>query len=104
MLEAEKILIYPDEDIRPLMPAFLEGLGRGMAALAEALERGDWERILALAHLFKGQGGSFGCDEVTRLGGLLDEAGRERRLGSARLLARELDEYVSRLELAPERR
>lgn len=104
MLGAEKIVFYPEEDLRPLVPGYLGGLRRDMAVVGEALERGDWPRVLDVAHNLKGLGGSFGCDEVTRMAGLLEEAGRAGLLDSARGLARELADHVSRLEAAPERR
>lgn len=103
VLGTEKIVFYPEEDLRLLVPDYLGGLRRDMAVVGEALERGDWQRVLDVAHIIKGLGGSFGCDEVTRLAGLLEDAGRARRLDSARGLARELADHVSRLEAAPER-
>jgi HPt (histidine-containing phosphotransfer) domain-containing protein len=99
---SERIVLQPDEDLRPLVPEYLAGLRRDMAVLAAALERGDWEKVRGLAHIFKGLGGSFGCDEVTRLGGLLEEAAKAGRSDPARGLVRELEDCVSRIELAPE--
>ncbi|OGS36774.1 MAG: hypothetical protein A2506_01650 [Elusimicrobia bacterium RIFOXYD12_FULL_66_9] len=85
-----------------MLPEYLAGLRRDTAAAEEALARGDWEKVRDLAHVFKGLGGSFGCDEVTRLGGLLEAAAKAGRADPARGLMGELADYVSRIELAPE--
>jgi HPt (histidine-containing phosphotransfer) domain-containing protein len=101
MPQTEKIIIHPDEEVLHLLPRFLENLRKELAAVVQAVERQDWDRVRGIGHILKGSGSSFGCDEVTRLGALLEEAGRACRTDLALSLEQELTDYVSRVEVAP---
>ena len=49
----------------------------------------------------KGTGASFDCGEITRLGGLLEEAAKSGDAAAARDRVRELAAYILRIEVSP---
>lgn len=101
MAAAEKILIQPEEDIRPLVAGYLANVSRDLEAVDCALEAGDLGKARTVGHMMKGTGASFGCDDITRLGGLLEEAAKSGDVEGVRDRARELASYVLRVEVAP---
>jgi len=48
-----------------------------ISGLQQALEERDLETVQQLGHKIKGTGGSFGFDNVTIMGGMLEAAAKE---------------------------
>ncbi|MGH7815024.1 MAG: PAS domain S-box protein [Candidatus Binataceae bacterium] len=84
-----------EEELRDLIPGFLQSKRADVAAVAAALESGDYALASAVAHQLKGEGGSYGFPAVTDMGRELEEAAagsdRERALELAHELARYLE-------------
>lgn len=57
--------LWGDEDFRPLVESFIEGLSGYRAKLASALDDKDWAELQSLSHQLKGSGGSFGFPSVS---------------------------------------
>ncbi|HBL18769.1 MAG: hypothetical protein A2X36_13635 [Elusimicrobia bacterium GWA2_69_24] len=98
---AEKVLIQPDPEIRHLVDGYLENVRRDLGAVGRGLEAGDLQKARSVGHILKGTGASFDCGEITRLGGLLEEAAKSGDVAAARDRVQELAAYVLRIEVAP---
>ena len=64
-------------ELQPLMPRFLEGRRKDLAALQDALLARDFERVRQIAHGLKGVGGGYGFPALTQWGGELELQARE---------------------------
>ncbi|MBI2469297.1 MAG: response regulator, partial [Candidatus Rokubacteria bacterium] len=98
----ERIRIRVDRELEAVIPEFLENRRQDVRSLREALERGDFETIRLLGHRMKGSGAGYGCEAITQIGELLDQAGRNRAAEEVRKGIAELDAYLGRLEIAYE--
>jgi len=88
----------PDE-LRALVPGFLQRVHADIATLRRALVCGQFEEITRLGHMLKGSGGSYGFDEITAIGARLERlAAAQDHAG----IAREIDalaQYLSQVRM-----
>lgn len=96
---SKTIVVCVDADIEDLMPIFLEGRREDVKALVEALEKGDYDTVLALGHNMKGAGGGYGFDFITELGQDLEQSAREQNAEKVGRLVKELSSYLERVEV-----
>ncbi len=59
-----------------LAALFIDDVAEQMEALSSAFERRDYPRIAGIAHRVKGSSGNLGAEELQRLCGFLEQAGR----------------------------
>jgi len=57
-----------------LVPGFLAGRRRDIVAIADALERSDYESVRILGHNMKGSGAGYGFNRITEIGASLEQA------------------------------
>jgi len=88
-----------DADISDLIPGFLERKRIDARSVAEALDRGDFEAVARIAHRLKGEGGSYGFNEISKVGAALEIASKAGQLEVARGLARELAAYLESVQV-----
>jgi CheY-like chemotaxis protein len=94
------IVITPDADIRPIVPAFLSARRDDVLALSRALAVRDYALIQRVGHRLKGSGRSYGFDGLTEIGGALERAAM---MYKARDVERQIDtlsDYLARVEVA----
>jgi len=87
--------IEPDEDIAPLVPAFLERRREDLQTMYDALEAGDYASIRTIAHRMKGTGRSYGLDAVSEIGGRLESAAAARHADAVLEELEALSDYLS---------
>lgn len=98
MISARPSVRVSDE-LRELIPRFLAHRRRELDELRAALACSDGDTVRRLGHGLKGVGGGYGFDEITRIGGDLERAGREGRMSVATALVEELAEYLDTVEI-----
>ncbi len=69
------------EEVRTLLPAYIENRRRDVAALLEAIAVNDFAGVQRLGHNMKGTGRSFGLPEITRIGTLIEQAAECQNVG-----------------------
>ena len=72
------------------IPAYLDSRTADLEALHRALAENDLSRIQDLAHKMKGTGCSYGFDEITEIGALLEAAAKAQNTA-------EIDRWISSL-------
>ncbi len=95
---AGAIPVPADPRIADLVTTFLSGARRDIAQAGRAIEQREFEYVRVVGHALKGSGISFGFDEVTRLGGMLEHAARNRDPDSARRLCDRIADYLERVQ------
>lgn len=93
------IVVTPDAEIRPIVPAFLSARRDDVLALARALAEGDYALIQRVGHRLKGSGRSYGFDGITEIGGALEHAAKVHEAGDIERQIDTLSDYLARVEV-----
>lgn len=72
--EGERTVVRIDRDFAPMIPRFMGNRRRELAAMREAVAKGDYETVRKLAHDIKGAGGSYGFDALSAMAAELEQA------------------------------
>jgi HPt (histidine-containing phosphotransfer) domain-containing protein len=96
---SDKVIVEVDEDLSDLIPDFMTHKREDVAAVLDAVTRRDYAKISSIAHRIKGEGGSYGFDAITETGRSLEHAVATRDDGAVATLARQLLNYLDRLEI-----
>jgi PAS domain S-box-containing protein len=95
----DKTVVYIDPDIEELIPEFLDNIGKNTEEIKELLVREDMEAIRVIGHSMKGSGGSYGFDEITRIGKAIEDAAKAGNRDNIERLNEELVEYLSKVKV-----
>lgn len=98
----ERITVRADEELRDLIPGYLDRRREDVALIGEALAREDFESIRSLGHKMKGTGGGYGFPEITEIGGALEEAAKGKRGEDIRRQAEDLQFYLDHIDIVYE--
>ncbi len=85
------------EDLAALLPQFFANRRNDVHTMREALERGDYDVVVTLAHNMRGTGTSFGFPELSAIGDELEIAAREKRSDACHALVARLADTVTRI-------
>lgn len=99
MPEPKRTVVEIDADLSDLTPGFLEHKHADARLLLAAIERGDLIAVAELAHRIKGEGGSYGFDEMTEIGAAMEAAGLAGDDAGARREIARLAEYLATVEV-----
>jgi PAS domain S-box-containing protein len=91
--------IQVDADLRDLVPDFLAHKRDNAGTIRDAIEQADYKTISQIGHKMKGEGGSYGFDEVTAMGAVLEQAAQDRDLATARLTLDEFTAYLDSIDV-----
>jgi HPt (histidine-containing phosphotransfer) domain-containing protein len=94
-----KIIVKVDEDIEDLIPEYLDMTKEDVASLKAALESGDYEALRIKGHTLKGSGGGYGFDEISVIGGKIEEYAKTKAHAEIVKLTAELESYLDRVEV-----
>jgi HPt (histidine-containing phosphotransfer) domain-containing protein len=95
----EKIVIHADDDIKELIPGFIENRHRDVKTIIYALEYGDYETIMLLGHSMRGSGRGYGFNEITNIGKFIEMAAKEKNSEDIKRWLGELSSYLDRVEI-----
>lgn len=99
MGNGERIIITVDADLKELIPGFLQSKHDDMAAVAAALEGGDWAAIYIIGHSMKGSGGGYGFDEITNIGAIIETAAKAKDAAAVKAAVNRLTDFLGRVEV-----
>ncbi len=95
----KKHTVVVDAELADIMPRYLEIRHSELVQIQEAFAHGDAEQVAFLGHRLKGSGGSYGLDELSRLGKLFEDAGKAGDMNEAAGLIESLADYLNNLEI-----
>lgn len=99
MKQGKRTIVEIDADLRDLAPAFIDRKRVDAERLRCAVEEANFAEIAAIAHKIKGEGGSYGFDELTRIGAALETAALSGGAKEARREISRLAEYLNSVEI-----
>ena len=79
----DRTTVHAAPAFRPLVMAFIDDTRRDVAALRDALERGDAGTVRETGHSLKGAGGGYGMVAVTEFGAAMQRAAEAGDLAAA---------------------
>ena len=68
------ITVEVDSEVQSIVPEFLENRKKDCLLISRLLEMDSFGEIRSLGHRMKGAGGSYGFDEISRIGEVIEEA------------------------------
>lgn len=93
----ETITVEVDSELQSIVPEFLENRKNDCLLIVSLLEKNALTEIRTLGHRMKGAGGSYGFDDISEIGEIIEEAalaGDNNIVNSAVL---RLEEYLERV-------
>ncbi|HAS90041.1 MAG TPA: Hpt domain-containing protein [Desulfovibrio sp.] len=96
---SEKILVQVDEDLEAIMGRYLEIRQKELTELEEAVAQENFETIRLLGHRLKGTGSSYGLDELTRLGTLIEDKAMEQDMSGVPDYTAEIKHFLTYLDI-----
>ncbi|GAB6271032.1 MAG TPA: Hpt domain-containing protein [Syntrophaceae bacterium] len=97
--QQRKFTAIVDEDLRDLIPGYLENRRKDIKDIHAALDRNDFEVIRALGHKMKGSGGGYGFDEITEIGRACEEAAKQSQAQEIREQVHRLQDYIDNVAI-----
>jgi HPt (histidine-containing phosphotransfer) domain-containing protein len=91
-----------DKDLEDLIPTFMSNRRKELDALRAALAAADFEQLRQLGHRMRGVGNSYGFDDVTDIGKLIEEGARSGDKAALEKHIAQYGDYLSRVEIAYE--
>jgi adenylate cyclase len=95
----DAIAIRPDEDIRPLVAAFLANRRRDVTALKGHLAALDFPAIRLLGHTIKETGRGYGFEGMTEIGSAIERAAHHEDHDTVDARIAHLSEYLNRVQV-----
>jgi PAS domain S-box-containing protein len=94
----DTILVRTNHKFADRIPAYLLNCRQNVIAMADALDRVDFETVTFLSHQMRGSGGAFGFQAITDIGAALQEAAERADTDASRKSVGELSDYLDRVE------
>ncbi|HCE68568.1 MAG: hypothetical protein A2X82_01335 [Geobacteraceae bacterium GWC2_55_20] len=88
-----------DDVLRPIVPDFLESRRNDCILIQQFLGEKDYDQIRLLAHRMKGTGGSYGFDEISEIGEIIETASLAADPETIRAQLQRLTEYLERVSV-----
>lgn len=70
----DRIIVEIDSEVESIVPEFLENRRKDCLTISSLLGRDAFSEVRTLGHRMKGAGGSYGFDDISVLGEIIEEA------------------------------
>lgn len=94
-----KITVQIDATLEDLIPNFLANRERDVTTLRDALSQENFQAIHLLGHRLKGDGGGYGFEGISQIGGVIEAAALRRDADSIAQQTTALADYLARLDI-----
>lgn len=99
MEENDKFVAHINEELKEIVPIFIEGKYRDIEKLLKFLDSEDYESIKRLGHNMKGTSGGFGFNKIMKIGIEIEKLADEKNSSALRIKVYELSNYLNNLEI-----
>ena len=90
------------KDLEDLIPTYLANRNKELETLRQALAGADFEQMRQIGHRMRGVGVSYGFDDVTSLGKLIEEGAKEGDKAALEEHVAAYGEYLANLHITYE--
>lgn len=98
-ISGTEIMVYVDEEIKELIPGYLERKKQDVKAIFDALNKGDFDTLKVKGHTLKGSGGGYGFDELTAIGTAIEDAAKIANTDAIRTQAEKMLNYLNNVKV-----
>jgi HPt (histidine-containing phosphotransfer) domain-containing protein len=95
----DQVTVWIDRDLEDLVPNFLANRRKDLQTIRQSLATRDFESIRMLSHRMKGDGGGYGFDRITEIGGGMELAASRGDLTAIEQCIRELEDFLGRVTI-----
>lgn len=93
----DRIIVEIDSEVKSIVPEFLENRKKDCLRIGILLERDAFSEVRTLGHRMKGAGGSYGFDDISELGEIIEEAALGGDTATITRAVRRLSDYLERV-------
>ncbi len=93
----DRISVAVDRDLEPIVPIFLENRRKDVQTLRASVANRDFETIATLGHRMKGDGGGYGFNAISEIGGAIELAVSRRDCPAIEEQTTRLADFLERL-------
>lgn len=86
-----------DSVLEPIVPEFLGNRKSDCATILQLLDKGAFSEIRTIGHRMKGAGGSYGFDDISEIGEIVEEASLKSDHETIRAATERLADYLERV-------
>jgi HPt (histidine-containing phosphotransfer) domain-containing protein len=90
------------KDLEDLIPTFMKNRHKEIETLRAALAAGDMEQLRQLGHRMKGVGTSYGFEQVSALGKLIEDGAKATDRAGLEARIAEYTDYLARVTIVYE--
>jgi HPt (histidine-containing phosphotransfer) domain-containing protein len=90
----DKIFLKIDQDIEELVPGYLKNRRMDIDKISNAVDQGDFDTARMLGHAMKGNGKSYGFEEISHIGLTIENSGIQKE---PEIIRRELEKLLGYL-------
>lgn len=95
----KKNVVEVDEDLKDLIPQFLENRKNDLEALNNLISKQDLTAIAQLAHKIKGAAGGYGFSELSQYAARIESFAKSNQIDSIKDLYPEVKEHFTNVEI-----
>lgn len=95
----ERVIVRIDRDLEDIVPTFLANRRKDLHTLRHALTSADFSAIQMLGHRMKGDGGGYGFDRISEIGGAMESAAIQKDHAAAEQHIAHLEDFLARLQV-----
>jgi len=92
-------IVYIEPEVMELIPEFLDNRRKEIEIIETYIREGNINEIITLGHGMKGFGSMYGFDEISIIGGKMEEAAKNRNMEEIKNLKNRLEDYISRVKV-----
>ena len=98
----DKIFLKIDRDIEELVPGYLKNRRVDIDKISHAVDQGDFDTARMLGHAMKGNGKSYGFEEISRIGLAIENSGIQKEPEIIRKELAKLLDYLNSIQITYE--
>lgn len=93
----DNVRVEVDSVLEPIVPDFLNNRKKDCELIHQMLEKGAFDEIRVIGHRMKGAGGSYGFDDISEIGEIVEEASQKADHETIRAAVQRLANYLERV-------
>ncbi|MEE2743053.1 MAG: Hpt domain-containing protein [Bdellovibrionota bacterium] len=94
-----KTVVQIDEEIKEIIPNFLEGREKDINLFKVAIEAEDFDQLESIGHKLKGNAGSYGFHKMSEYGAGIEIAAKNKELAKIKSLVGDFEEHFENIEI-----
>lgn len=94
-----KKLIEIDQDLKDLIPGYIQNRHKELEELNSLLADGDFEAIRSIGHKLKGNAGGYGLDELSLIGADIEKFAELTQKSELAQAFQKIETYLEEIEI-----